>query len=319
MTSEFQKATESIFFKSQKTGDSRFGEIVQPLDALAKTTDSVILAGYPDDEGVALNSGRPGAKEAPDEIRKFFYKTTPSPTFDSKTSIYDFGNKVKGETLAGDHEKIKSTVTEALEQGNTWIGLGGGHDFGYPDGAGFLQACQHSKLKPLVLNFDAHLDVRPMDKGPSSGTPFYRLLTDASLPPFDLVEIGVQQQCNSAEHLKWCQDKGVHVIPFEDIMMSGQHQSAYLMERLSSELLRRRPTFVSIDIDGFASAYAMGCSQSWPTGFVPNQIFPFLNSVFSLLDVKVLGIYEVSPPLDLDSRTVKLAAQILHQFLAPLR
>ena len=60
----------------------------------------------------------------------------------------------------------------------------------------------------------------------------------------------------------------------------------------------------------------MGCSQSWPTGFTPNELLPLFDLIYKNTDVRVLGLYEVSPPLDQDGRTAKLAAQIIYQFLS---
>jgi len=314
----FKPAPQEVFFRSQKSGDQRFGELAQNIGAEVPDDPSFIIAGYPDDEGIKLNRGRQGAAEAPDRIRHFFYKTTPAATHQSPVSICDCGNLELAVPLAERHQRLLKTVEKALSKKHRWIGLGGGHDYAYPDGAGFLLANQNSKNKPLIINIDAHLDVRPTDNGLSSGTPFYRLLTDEQLPDFDLLEVGIQGQCNSLNHLNWAREKKVEVISFEEIMMSGQSQSVYLSERLAPHLLKRRPTFLSIDIDGFASAYAMGCSQSWSTGFIPNEIFPFFNNLYGLLDVQILGIYEVSPPLDLDDRTVKLASQLIHQYINPL-
>ena len=233
--------------------------------------------------------------------------------------LADLGNLDTKLSLEERHSKAKQTVQSALTKGHRWIGLGGGHDYGYPDGAGFLKANAKSSRKPLIINFDAHLDVRPLDKGLTSGTPFYRLLTEANLPEFEFWEIGIQGQCNSQEHCDWVKDKGGKVISFEEIMMSGQPQGEYILGRLAEILVQPRPTYISVDIDGFSSAYAMGCSQSWPTGFEPNGFLPAFNGLLSRLDVQVLGIYEVSPPLDLDERTVKLASLLIQQFLGPIQ
>ncbi len=315
----FQPAHGDLFFKSQKTGDPRLGEISLSFNGQSITPQSCVIAGYPDDEGIQLNSGRVGAKQAPDAIRSRFYKMSASQFHSADLQLLDLGNVDTRLSLADKHGAGKAACQHVLQNNGKWIGLGGGHDFGYADGAGFLLANRDSKRKPLILNFDAHLDVRPLDKGLSSGTPFYRLLTETDLPNFDLMEIGIQQQCNSQEHIQWLRDKNVEIVFFEDILMSGLSQMEYLSQIMAETLTVTRPTFVSIDIDGFSSAYAMGCSQAWPTGFTPNGLLPFLNILYSRLDVQALGIYEVSPPLDQDERTVKLAAQILHQFTGVIR
>jgi formiminoglutamase len=158
--------------------------------------------------------------------------------------------------------------------------------------------------------------VRPLDFGLTSGTPFFRLLTDKTLPAFDFIEVGLQPQCNSATHVEWLRHRGGHVLTLNELLENGRFVETFL-ERTTPFLLHPRPTFLSVDIDAFSSAFAPGCSQSWSTGLVPNDFFRLLNILLKRLDVRMLGIYEVSPPLDVDNRTAKLAAQIVHGFLYP--
>lgn len=306
----FKPCSSDLFFKSTKEGDPRLGELTQT----SKGEKSFTLAGYPDDDGIQLNGGRLGARQAPDVIRKYFYKLTPSPWKKTSFNFQDMGNLSTEIALAERHESLKKEIERSLNSPNTcWIGLGGGHDYGYPDGAGFLLSQKQSKRKPLVINFDAHLDVRPTTQGLSSGTPFYRLLTDNSLPDFDFIEIGIQAHCNSTPHYDWLKERGALIIDMEEILINGFQ--ATCMEKLIPYMIKSRPTFLSIDIDAFSSAYAPGCSQSWATGLVPNEFMPLLKILKKRLDVKMLSIYEVSPPLDIDDHTSKLAAQILHSFI----
>jgi len=310
MATIFSPAPAEVFFKSTKQGDPRLGDLV------SKNTDQpgFIIAGYPDDEGIRVNGGRVGAASAPNTIRKYFYKMTPSAWKHESVPFADIGNLLPQSSLEARHEALKNEIAAQLAAGKKWIGLGGGHDYGYPDGAGFLLSQKTAAHKPLVINFDAHLDVRPTDQGLSSGTPFFRLLSDKTLPAFDFVEVGLQPQCNSAAHLKWLEERGGHVVSFEELNLHGNPVET-LLERLAPFLLHPRPTFLSVDIDAFSSAYAPGCSQSWATGLVPNDFMRLFALLKKRLDIRVLGIYEVSPPLDIDDRTSKLAAQIAHAFL----
>lgn len=202
----------------------------------------------------------------------------------------------------------------ALDSGARWISLGGGHDYGYPDAKAFIEWSRAQGMRPLVLNFDAHLDVRPTVKGLSSGTPFFRMLE--AFPDTDFAEIGIQSQCNSRSHLEWVRSRGARVLMQEDVEASGEPMVTALTRLLSDWLVKPRAVFLSIDIDGFSSAVAPGCSQSWATGFTPEQFFPCLQLLAARLDARALGIYEVSPPLDQDDRTAKLAAQIIHRVLS---
>jgi formiminoglutamase len=273
-----------------------------------------VIAGYPDDDGIRLNNGRLGASLAPDAIRQRFYKTSLSQFHGPDFKLLDLGNLQTDQPLAERHQTGASACEAVLRKQGKWVGLGGGHDYGYPDGAGFLRANRDSKHKPLILNFDAHLDVRPLDKGFSSGTPFYRLLTEKDLPAFDFIEVGIQRQCNSASHIQWVQEQGAQIIFMEDLMMAGLPIYQQLAESLAETMVTSRPTYISVDIDCFSTAYAMGCSQAWPTGFSPQDVLPVLSLLYARMDVQALGLYEVSPPLDQDEATVKLASQILHQF-----
>lgn len=312
MKSQFEPCSTNLFFKSNKDGDPRLGELAHPQ----LTPNDTLIVGYPDDEGIKINGGRTGAAMAPDTIRKYFYKMTPSPWSTDAKSFFDFGNLKITSTLEQRHSSIKTISHEYLAKGHRWVGLGGGNDYAYAEGAGFLLSQEKSKYKPLVINFDAHLDVRPTTQGLSSGTPFYRLLNDSQLRDFDFVELGIQSQCNSTAHYQWAKDKGAKILTLDELLVKNNFvQSA--LEALAPLLLSPRPTYLSIDIDSFSSAYAPGCSQSWSTGFIPNDFLQLFKILNQRLDVRCLGIFEVSPPLDIDDRTAKLAAQILHAYVYP--
>ena len=332
----FVPTSTSLFFGRGDKTDPRLGEIAKPatLDTLAPRTTpdhKFAILGYPDDDGIALNGGRPGAKDAPPRIRHYLYKMTPPPMLASHVQdlehgleIHDFGdlqcspasnsNALVGE-LEKRHQHARDAVTRLFKSGFKSITLGGGHDYGFPDAAAFCASCP-SGSRPLVINFDAHLDVRPTDKGFHSGTPFYRLLSE--FPEIDFLEIGLQAQCNSATHLKWALERGALVSFQEDRMASGESLTKVLHRFLGESALRARPTFLSVDIDGFSSAVAPGASQVWPTGFSAEEFFDALSWCLHRLDVRGIGIYEVSPKFDLDDRTSRLAALIAHRFMFQL-
>jgi formiminoglutamase len=267
-----------------------------------------ILIGYPDDEGIQLNGGRVGAHQGPDEIRKAFYKMTTGqlPPF----SIFDGGNIGNEISLKDRHSLAEEVLENYYRAGKFNLTLGGGHDYGYPDAQAFLNAYKASKKKPVVINFDAHLDVRPLDQGLTSGTPFYRLLLE-NPGQFHFFEVGIQEHCNSTHHVHWCQEQGGKILSLEHIRAKG------LLKSLKNATTRFKghPCFLSVDIDAFSSTEAPGCSQSWPTGLSSEEFFPAFDFLFQNFDVRGLGIYEVSPPLDLVPLTSRLAALILYRSL----
>lgn len=318
-----------LFFSRQDQEDPRLGdwarersERLGPIStpnelAAAAAPGTFVVCGYPDDEGIRINGGRPGAAQAPKSIRRPLYKMTPSLSFSGgKLDILDVGDLgPSGLELAARHGAAAEYSRAALSKEARWIGLGGGHDYGFSEADAYCEWALAAGHRPLIVNFDAHLDVRPTTKGLSSGTPFFRMLEKHQARGLDFVEIGIQSQCNSRAHVEWLEARGGRVLFLDQWLASGESLEIYMTRHLEDLLLRPRPAFVSVDIDAFSSAVAPGCSQSWATGLMPREFFAAFDLLLARLDVRSLGLYEVSPPLDHDDRTSKLAAQIVHRFL----
>ena len=303
---DFIAADPKLFFSKNDPRDPRLGDVVKTE---LKDMD-VAIVGYPDDEGIRINGGRDGAKLGPQEIRHWLYRTTPHARRPLKT-FTDLGNLDITGQLEERLERARKNVRELLVRELQVLSLGGGNDYAYSDGMGFLD--QFKNQKPLIINIDAHLDVRDLSRGLSSGTPFYRLLESGLA--FEFVEVGIQGQCNSAHHWDYVESKGGKVLSLEEILDSGRPLPEFAVEALGETLLRKRPTFVALDIDALAWPYAMGSSAAWPVGLDPQEVWSLLQLFFKRLDVRVFGIYEVSPPLDTGGGTAKLAAQFAHSFL----
>jgi formiminoglutamase len=301
-------------FKSIKASDFPYGNLPNDPRVISKIVDqvekaNVVVCGYPDDEGIKLNGGRIGANLAPQEIRKAFYKMTSG--YLPEVSLFDAGNLDPSLSLDKKHQVAEKSATKFYELGKFMISLGGGHDYGYPDTQAFLNSFKNSKLKPVVINFDAHLDVRNLDHGLTSGTPFYRLLT-ANPKACHFFEIGIQEHCNSLDHIQWCKSQGGHIAFLSDLQKPDG-----LLKYFKNALKKYKshPCFISVDIDSFSSSFAPGCSQSWPQGLAPDDFFPAFDFLFQQMAVKGIGLYEVSPPLDVQPLTSRLAALILYRCL----
>jgi formiminoglutamase len=306
LMADFLATDRKLFFGKNDPLDPRLGELVKTSSDGA----DVALIGYPDDEGIRLNGGREGASKGPHEIRHWLYRTTPHPRRPLK-AFADLGNLEIQGNLGQRHEIARAYAAKLLKQNLQLLTLGGGNDYAYCDGIAFLETFKGQK--PLIINIDAHLDVRDMSRGPNSGTPFFRLLESGI--DFEFIELGAQSQCNSIHHWDYVEKKGGKIISFEEILESGLALSEFVVQVLGESILRKRPTYLALDIDCMAWPYAIGSSASWPIGFEPRSLWSLMQLLMKRLDVRVFGIYEVSPPLDLSSGTAKLAAQFAHGFL----
>ena len=302
-------AQKNLFFSKNDPQDIRLG---QSVHTNSEDASDFIVLGYPDDEGIKLNGGRVGAASAPDKIREFLYKMTPAIDGLTNKLICDAGNLDTSSVLAQRHENAKSAVEKFYRKNRKVISFGGGHDYGYSDAAGFCNVFCSDKVKPLVINFDAHLDVRPPANGYNSGTPFHRLLSEYS-QKIDFLEIGIQPQCNSPHHRRWAAEHGAQIVNFSEFQ--NECDIAELFNQLCSRLPALTPAFVSLDIDAIVSSEGGGCSQAWTTGINFKNYLSFVRKLSEHFEIKGLGIYEVSPPLDLDNRTSKMAALAAYHFI----
>jgi formiminoglutamase len=293
-----------LFFSKNDPEDLRLGDFIFKSD---QKSDWSIL-GYADDEGISLNGGRPGAALAPSKIREYFYKMTPALHSTYRPTIADLGD-LKASAFASLQERhdFAHKATSQIFTENKLITLGGGHDYGFPDAAAFLDSVKDTSEKPLILNFDAHLDVRPTNNGLHSGTPFRSLLNDYA-GKFDFVEIGIQPQCNSRVHYDWALQNGATIFDLD--VIQTRNLTEILTENFEKNL--KRPLWISFDMDCLTSSEAPGCSASYSTGLCLSQVFPALKYLSQNFDVRGMGIYEVSPPLDQDNRTSKAAALLIH-------
>ncbi len=304
----------NLFFSKNDPEDPRLGDLFKHLN-LAQASlqpDDLVIVGYPDDDGIRLNGGRPGAAEAPKLIRQFLYKMTLANR--SKNRFFDIGD-LELKTDLGERHRLAQAVQYQLQQKNVrTVSLGGGHDYGYSDASGFVKAAleRQPNEKPVVINFDAHLDVRPTHNGFNSGTPFYRLLSEYG-SKIEFAEIGLQPQCNSLFHREWAIKNGAELFDFKDIH-AGKIQGL-LSKPFFQKIKKTTPVYISFDIDCLSSSEAGGCSQSWATGLTVQECLDFLTPLYQNSNTRGFGLYEVSPPLDQDFKTSKTAALLIYHFL----
>lgn len=307
----------NYFYSRQNPKDIRLGDWATNSNIFSfkkkfTSQDCVAIIGYSDDQGIKINHGRPGAKNAPNHIRKYLYRLTPNQNMlKQHLSIFDFGNMIPDFDITKTQVECIKTLKK-LPKNLKRISLGGGHDYAYVDGTDFLltEAKNLKKSpKPLIINLDAHLDVRKPEPSPHSGSAFYQLVTE-NAGKFDLIECGIQDHCNSPTHLDWAQRHGVHVFNRVDL-----HKSDFLSHLKKIVGKQKRKVFFSFDIDVLAASIAPGCSQSWESGLNMKEAMEIFQYFLTQHEVQVLGIYEVSPELDEQDRTSKLAALFIYEYL----
>lgn len=113
-------------------------------------------------------------------------------------TFIDFGDIVAGATVLETQEALAVAIEKIVRAGAMPVILGGGHDqaFGH-----FLGVARAIGSAPACINFDAHLDLRPIPvEGPNSGTAFTQVWDwcKASSAPFRYIALGVQRLANTS-------------------------------------------------------------------------------------------------------------------------
>ncbi len=282
-----------------------------PLSELESTKSAFTLLGYACDEGVHRNQGRIGAKNGPDAIRRVLAKMPNH--LNETTSLIDVGNiHCNDGRLEATQKTLSNTVTELLRKNKRPILIGGGHDIAYGHYNGIKNHLLSKKKRPSIgiINFDAHFDLRNDVNGASSGTPFFQIANENE--PFHYLCLGIRKDANDKVLFKTAQEFDV---TFVDRNTFRIQFSKEINTWIRAFMEKVDHIYVTIDLDGFSSAYAPGVSAPSPMGFSPDIVLESLDTIMASSKLISIDIAELNPKYDLDGRTAKLAASLLYSII----
>lgn len=269
--------------------------------------NSKVILGFCSEEGVERNKGRLGAKKAPTFIRKALSNL---PIHFSNHSILDYGNIEVEKDLEAGREKQISIVAELLNKNQLPIVIGGGHETALGDFLGFIKTFP---TDTLVINFDAHFDIRLPHQHSTSGTPFYEMhkYCTAHNIPFNYVAIGIQELGNTKALFQRSEEIAAQYILADEIHANFNR----VLDQLKILIENYQHLYISLDMDVFDVAYAPGVSATTINGLTPFQLKYMLKLVMKSKKVKLFDLVETNPEFDRDQQTSKLAAQMIYEIL----
>jgi formiminoglutamase len=249
---------------------------------------TIALLGLPDDTGVKLNHGRPGAELGPTAFRAALarYGTAHA----NLPRVFDAGDVQPGRSLDVTHQRVTAATTALLDAGLFPIAIGGGHDLTFP----FVRAVAERFPRLAGIYFDAHLDVR---ETPGSGMPFRKLIEDCGVSKLHLH--GFRPLVNSREHLDWFH----------------RHQGKIFPDGSRLALPRAKHLFASFDLDVLDAAHAPGVSAINPAGWTVREAEPWIEACGADRRVRCFDVMELNPRFDPHGHTARVAAHLFLTFL----
>ncbi|MBR8537472.1 formimidoylglutamase [Carboxylicivirga sediminis] len=290
----------------------RWHQIVHPLNLNqpVKANSAVInicFLGFCCDEGVKRNLGRPGAAKGPASIRKEMANWPAN--CHPHAQLFDAGNiTCTDSNLEEAQEALAKAVQLILEHGYFPILLGGGHEIALGHFNGILQS---KGAAPAIVNFDAHLDLRPVQDKGSSGTMFNQIheICSQLQQPFNYLCVGPQTYANTQSLFAKADEMGARYILAKEITAAHISQ---VDEQIHYYLHDKDAVYLTLCTDVLSAAHAPGVSAVQPFGLDPDLVLQLIKSIIKTGKVCSIDFAEVSPRFDADNRTAKLIAVYIY-------
>ncbi len=298
----------------------RMHQIIQLIDLreheikkIQSSHSNICFIGFCCDEGIKRNLGRKGAEHGPEYIRKEFANLPVR--FGNNTTIYDAGDIFCIENnMEEAQEQLEFAIKTILDNKLFPIVLGGGHELALGHFNGIINHLENQpEANPDVgiINFDAHLDLRPYNKKGSSGTMFSQIADNClnQKRKFAYMCLGVQTSGNTISLFKKADSLGVEYILAKDFVESNFKN---ISRKINDFINKYEFIYLTVCSDVFNSAFAPGVSALQPFGMNPENVLNFLKEILKTNKVISLDIAEVSPRFDHDKHTAKLAAILIY-------
>lgn len=293
----------------------RWHQWVKPLDLNNAVAEECPLGfafiGFCSEQGVKRNRGRVGTALAPDFIRAQMSNLPCN--FSEDVRLYDAGNILCDEiSMENGQELLGLAVEKIIDLGLFPIVLGGGHEttFGHFLGQKAALRKTDDSLDMGILNFDAHFDLRPYDKGSSSGSMFRQIAdiySDDNIK-YRYLPMGIQEHSNTVSLFRTAKELGVDYILAKELQNSNY---AVILEKVDSFLYECDSAYITVCTDVFSSAFAPGVSATQSLGLDPEMVLPIIKHILRTRKIRGFDICEISPRFDQDNTTANLGAVII--------
>ncbi|WP_087753760.1 formimidoylglutamase [Paraburkholderia caledonica] len=303
-------------------GDTRrvFNQVTPFGSAQQVQREVPVIVGFSSDEGVRRNQGRIGAAHAPKELRRVLAGL---PAKAAIAALADAGDVVCDDgDLEAAQAELAHVVSEVLASGGRPLVFGGGHEVAWGTYSGLRlhqqreagnQATLLISRELLIINFDAHFDLRQKRPG-NSGTPFDQIALDCEERgvSFNYVCFGISDLGNTASLFAHAERLGVRYVLDVDMQETQLPQRLNELQKL---LDAADDVYLTIDLDVLPAATAPGVSAPAALGVPLSVVEAMVLRVRASGKLRASDIAEYNPTLDQDRRTARAAARLAYRLL----
>lgn len=286
---------------------ARWHSVIRPW--AADQAAGTVLLGLASDEGVKRNQGRPGAVEGPQALRK----ALSSMALQRLLPLYDDGDVVvDGGDLEAAQIEYGARLAACLRAGHFTIGLGGGHEIAWASYLGVRAALgERGQWKLGVLNLDPHLDMRAADHS-TSGTGFYQIACAEQQAgrEFRYAVLGVSDASNTRVLFERARQWNVRMLSDDDCRLD---RLPAMLDFVGQFARGVDHLYLTIDLDVLPAAVAPGVSAPAALGVAPEVVQAVVEEVAASGKLFHADFAELSPPFDIDGRTARTAARLIHR------
>ncbi len=282
----------------------------QRIQALAEGSDpGLALLGFACDEGVRRNHGRVGAAAGPLALRKALANLA----WHREAPAYDAGDVTcEDGDLAAAQARLARGVCALLDAGHLPLVLGGGHEVAFGSWSGLAEHFSGNHAPKIgIINFDAHFDLRDPAHVQSSGTPFAQIAEQCQARgwPFRYACLGVSRASNTRALFSRAAELDVLVREDREMREAGL---AAIADELDAFLADCDALYLTIDIDVLPACEAPGVSAPAARGVPLALLEPLLERLRDSGKLRLVDFAELNPTYDIDNRTAKAAARLIH-------
>ncbi|TKD70954.1 formimidoylglutamase [Pseudalkalibacillus hwajinpoensis] len=308
----------AVYRKEDEKREKNVSEWIQTLPTSGNYSlekyDAVLL-------GVPLSRSSisaSAASEAPNAMRsawKYFstYQIESNIDLDDM-QIVDLGDVKQSITdIAQSHRSI-SEAMYAIRSNHPHalpVCVGGDHSVTARLIQGWKRA--HPEQTIGILQFDTHFDLRPLDQGPTNGTPMRLLIEEGIVEGKHIHTLGLHGFFNSRSLKEYADAVGITYRTMNEMRRNGISRT--VKESIDALNQNVDVIYVTVDMDVLDTAYAPGAPASTPGGMRTDELFEAVFLAGQSPKAAAMDIVCLDPRLDTREATVKAGVHVMLCFL----